>query len=160
MLKYQKIREVSDPTIGYDGDAGHDLYLPKLKIEDIKVYEGFIEIDEDHNLIMSSNARVKIPLGLRFDFREYPNTCLMITDKSGIATEKGAIALAKIIDIGYTGEAFFSVTNISTYRIKIEIKKSLVQVLHLPIIPAEWQEVDDIGERETERGNGCLGSSN
>ena len=66
---------------------------------------------------------------------------LMAANKSGIATKKGLIFTAEIVDSPYVGEIHIGVYNTSQEAQVIEAGQKLVQFIHVPIYITEPEEV-------------------
>lgn len=66
---------------------------------------------------------------------------LMAANKSGIATKKGLIFTAEIVDSPYVGEIHIGVYNTSQEAQVIEAGQRLVQFIHVPIYITEPEEI-------------------
>jgi len=113
-------------------------------------------------IILKPNEPILIPLGIKIDVLQ--NYSLNVYNKSGIASKKGLIKLAEVIDEDYTGEIFLSLVNITNNIVIIEENEKIVQLLLQPILYTEIQELENADilfkDKVTDRGEGSLGSTN
>lgn len=163
VLKFAKMYDdVIIPT-KRDGDAGYDIYA-RL---------------EQPSMIIEPHATVLIPTGLRV---WVPNGYYMQLFERGSTGSKGIGQRAGVIDSSYTGEILVPITNHSpdrlilakpnatppaglediwdNYKI-IYTNKAITQGVVLPVQNFTVLEVseEEILHRDTERGEGMLGSS-
>ena len=122
-FRFIKVREVVSPNRANPNDAGLDFYVPTdLYPEDI----------HDKNEFDSNGIK-----GLL----EPPASMLMTANKSGIATKKGLIFTAEIVDSPYVGEIHIGIYNTSQEIQVIEAGQKLVQFIHVPIYITEPEEI-------------------
>ena len=174
-FRFIKVREVVSPNRANPNDAGLDFYVPtNLTSEDIHSKNGFdsggYDLDipfSEHfvrHIALQPGHRILIPSGIK-GLLEPPASMLMAANKSGIATKKGLIFTAEIVDSPYVGEIHIGVYNTSQEAQVIEAGQKLVQFIHVPIYLTEPEEVtygefyNDASTWGT-RGNNGFGSTN
>lgn len=141
-MRYSKIREVRSPNRGTSNSAGIDFYIPT----------GF-----DQKILPGES--IMIPSGIKVDI---PNgTMLQVCNKSGIASKKGLLVGACIVDSDYQGEMHLNLWNVSNKAVILASGTKLVQMILLPILLPDLEEVleGDLFVGETERGTGGFGST-
>ena len=141
-MKYSKVREVRSPNRGTKESAGIDFYIPTGF--DQKVMPG-------ESVLIPSGIKVDIPNG----------TMLQVCNKSGIASNKGLLVGACIVDSDYQGEIHINVWNVSNKVAILQAGTKIVQMILMPILLPEVEEValEDLFTNETERGTGGFGST-
>ena len=157
-LRFIKVRDVKSPSRGNEGDAGLDFYIPEdLTLQDlVKANPQLIfhcEIPEPGKVTLEYNSnnqvqviyispftRILIPSGIK-GLLEPPASMLMAANKSGIATKKGLIFTAEIVDSPYVGEIHIGIYNTSQEIQVIEAGQKLVQFIHVPIYITEPEEI-------------------
>lgn len=142
-MKYSKIRDVKSPSRGTDFSAGIDFYVPN----------DFLTTDilPNGSLLIPSGIKVNIPHGY----------CLLGIDKSGVATKKGLILGAKLIDEDYQGEVHLHIINVSQQIQRISAGDKIAQFVLLPVSYENFVEVpfQDLYSTLTSRGEGGFGST-
>ena len=123
------------PTRAHDTDAGLDLYA---------VYRR--NVPAHGSMCFDTGVHIEIPAG-------YVG---MVKSKSGLNVKCG-ITSEGVIDAGYTGSIMVKLYNHSGNTVEIERGQKISQLVLLPIITPELEEVDDLDA--TERGNGGFGST-
>lgn len=150
-LRFTKVREVPSPSRGNAGDAGLDFYIPtnltpielmgtsvntEQRIEyDTDLAKGFISA-----IHIYPHCRVLIPSGIKL-LIEPRESMLMAANKSGIATNKGLLFTAEIVDSPYVGEVHIGVVNTSNHAVTLEAGKKAVQFIHVPVYLTEPEEI-------------------
>jgi dUTP pyrophosphatase len=136
------------PTRAHDTDAGLDLYAPRemtvpgsigvssLCLTEVKI--GSTTID--------TGVHIEIPKG-------YVG---LVKSKSGLNVKHGLTAEG-VIDCGYTGSIVVKLYNHTRKDYTFNAGDKIAQLVLLPIITPELEEVDSL--EETERGNGGFGST-
>lgn len=174
-LRFCKVREVHSPTRAYSGDAGIDFYVPNLSLEDlVKVEVNRIAfgndqllVSSDKKIIMRPGSRILIPSGIRV-LIEPSKSMLMAANKSGVATKRGLLYTAEIVDSAYTGEVHIGIFNSGSEEIELNIinhpGEKLVQFIHVPIYDTVPEEIplslyDEIASTWGNRGSKGFGSS-
>lgn len=174
-LRFTRVRDVKTPSRGNSGDAGLDFYVPvDLRVKDLtfsttdKVEVNYKDINGDLSEIVDSislppHARVLIPTGIRV-LIEPKDSMLMAANKSGIATKRGLIYTAEIVDSPYTGEIHIGILNTSDHTCTIHAGDKIMQFIHIPIIPTEPEEIsqneyEELAESWGTRGSNGFGST-
>jgi len=142
-IQVQKVREVKTPTRGTSNSAGIDLYLPADYISQP------LNIQPGDSLFIPSGIKVRIPDGY----------ALIAFNKSGVAVKQCLHVGAQVIDSDYDGEVHINVTNVSDDVQTIIPQQKIIQLILLPILLAEVEELAELPSRETQRGEGGFGST-
>lgn len=124
------------PSLAYQGDAGIDLY----SVEEVI-------IPSMENKAIGTGIKIAIPDG-------YAG---FIWDKSGLSLNSKIKTMAGVIDSGYRGEVKVVLFNLSKNDYKVEKGAKIAQLIIMPIINYELEEVDEL--EETHRGEKGFGSS-
>lgn len=140
-VKIKKLNEMAIiPTRGSKDAAGYDLYaaIP----ESIRI---------------NPHETVKVGTGLAFELPR--GTFGAIFPRSGLATKSGLrpANCIGVCDSDYRGEYIIAVHNDSNTSQIIHPGERIAQLILLPYIPMEFQEVKELSE--TERGAGGFGST-
>ena len=128
------------PTHGSKYSAGYDLYAC---------------IDKPYDI--APHSTVKIGTGLSI---EIPNGYFGgIFARSGLATKKGLRPsnCTGVIDSDYRGECIVALHNDTDEMMSIEPNERIAQLIVIPYLTIEFNEVDSL--TETERGDGGFGST-
>lgn len=169
-LRFVRIRDVKTPSRSNEGDAGLDFYMPwDLKYEDLKftgsvnVNPGFEHEPKVSLITMGPHARILIPSGIRV-LLEPRASMLTAANKSGLATKRGLVFMAQIVDSPYTGEVHIGILNTSQEWIQIQAGEKLTQFIHVPIYPSNPEEIslneyEQLAENWGTRGDKGFGSS-
>ena len=140
-INYKKLNpNAKTPTRGSEYAAGYDLYACV-----------------DNDIAINPHQTVKISTGLSF---ELPNgTFAGIFARSGLATKEGLrpANCTGICDSDYRGEYIVALHNDSENVRLVHNGDRIAQMILLPYIEMEFNEVDDL--TETERGTGGFGST-
>lgn len=150
-FRFIKVREVVSPNRANPNDAGLDFYVPtNLYPEDIHDKNEFdsngyiLDMPFNENFVrhiaLKPGHRILIPSGIK-GLLEPPASMLMAANKSGIATKKGLIFTAEIVDSPYVGEIHIGIYNTSQEIQVIEAGQKLVQFIHVPIHITEPEEI-------------------
>lgn len=174
-LRYKKIRNVKTPKRAHSTDGGFDLYVPEdLTLDTMsKMFDmtnhtlsvEFFNQDEELKTIKSFFLKpgdsILIPIGLKFNIPH--GYALIAMNKSGIATKRGLLVGACVIDESYTGEVFINLHNVSDRIQKISAGEKIIQLLMLPVNYCVLEEFEGDNEedflKKTTRGDGGFGSS-
>ncbi|MCS6788988.1 MAG: dUTP diphosphatase [Patescibacteria group bacterium] len=124
------------PSLAYQGDAGIDLYSAEEVI-----------IQSMENKAVRTGIKIAIPEG-------YAG---FIWDKSGLALNSKIKTMAGVIDSGYRGEVRVVMFNLGKTDYKVEKGVKIAQLVIMPIINYELEEVNELDE--THRGEKGFGSS-
>lgn len=123
------------PTRAHTHDAGLDLFAM-------------------HNAVIRPHERATLNTGCHF---EIPVGYVgLLTSKSGLMAKQGLTSRGTI-DAGYTGAIQVVLFNHSDKAVTIKKGEKISQLVILPIITPELEQVDSL--EETDRGNGGFGST-
>lgn len=123
-------------------------------------------ITEDETVIskieMEPHSKVLIPSGIHVNLPE--GIFLKAENKSGIASKRGLIFGASVVDHDYAGEIHINLINTSTNNVIIQAGEKIVQFVPLfqPYMKEaiEFKSLDELyKEKKSERGSGGFGSS-
>ena len=148
-LRVQRLHENAKmPVRAHPTDAGMDLFfcpppndmIPK-QIESI-----------------FPHGQAVLPTGLKI---EVPEGYMMeIKNKSGIASKRGLLVGACVVDRGYTGEIFVNLHNPSDRCQTLHAGDKIAQAVFVKITTdIKLVEAENIYDEETSRGDGALGST-
>ena len=168
-VKFLKVRDVKSPLRGTNEAAGIDFFVPNYNEQfekDFKEKNPSIKCEvnnytADMIIWLSPGERVLIPSGIHTWME--PGTALIAANKSGVATKKGLVFGAQVVDSDYAGEVHISVINTSNTFVKIETGDKLIQFIHTPVLLSPVEEVDrasyDFLHDKSQRGAGGFGST-
>lgn len=145
-INIKKLRETAKiPTRGSDLAAGYDLYADVVNDTSHKIMA--IKINSNQTLKIETGIAIEIPEG-------YFGA---IFARSGLATRQGlGLATAtSIIDSDYRGEIIIPLHNSSNKSQIISNHDRIAQLVILPYLPIEFNEVSELNT--TERGEGGFG---
>ena len=148
-IKVQKLHEDAKlPVRAHPSDAGMDLFFcPAPKPE----------LDSQIETVLPFGSSL-FPTGLKIEVPE--GYMLEIKNKSGIASKRGLIVGACVVDRGYTGEIFVNLHNITHRNQTIHAGQKIAQAVFVKIREdIEIIESENIYDKETSRGDGALGST-
>ena len=137
-----------EPTRGSEYAAGYDLYADAM-------------FDEDGNriseIIIPAHETRKIGTGLAFELPK--DTFAAIFARSGLATKHGLrpANCVGVCDADYRGEYIIMLHNHTNSVQTIEPGERIAQMILMPYIPMEFNEVNELSE--TVRGTGGFGST-
>lgn len=139
-MNTKKMRIVLDdgaymPVRGHKTDAGLDLRTPKD-----------VTVPAKGSVIVDTGVHVELP----------PNTVGMLKSKSGLNVKYG-ITSEGVIDVGYTGSIVAKLYNHSETHVILKKGNKITQLVILPIVPVELEQVSEL--MTTERGSGGFGST-
>ena len=136
------------PVRAHPTDAGMDLFFcPTPKPE----------LDSQIETVLPFGSSV-IPTGLKIEVPE--GYMLEIKNKSGIASKRGLLVGACVVDRGYTGEIFVNLHNVTHRNQTIHDGDKIAQAVFVKITTdVRLVESDNIYDEETSRGDGALGST-
>ena len=166
-LKYTRIRDVKSPVRGTSEAAGIDFFVPNYNE---KFEADFREKNPEINfavfkdvmeITLEPGQRVLIPSGIKTWMT--PGTALIAANKSGVASKKGLIFGAQVVDSDYAGEVHMSVINTSNNEVIIKTGEKLIQFIHTPVLLTPAEEVDEFMfnalHDKSQRGTGGFGST-
>lgn len=123
------------PTRAHEDDAGLDLYSQENQIVSAKE-AGYFD----------TGVHIEIPKGF----------VGMLKSKSGLNVKFGIVSEG-VIDAGYTGSIVVKLYNHSGYDYRVKRGDKISQLVILPIITPELEEVKEL--EQTSRGSGGFGST-
>ena len=141
-LKIKRLNENAIlPTRGSDGAAGMDLYACL-----------------DEPVTLEPRGLYKIPTGLAIALPD-KTTVALIFARSGLGVKHG-ISLSNavgVVDSDYRGELLVGLCNLSGEPYTLQPGERFAQLVIMPVLSMELEEVDDLGG--TGRGAGGFGST-
>lgn len=166
-IKFLKVRDVKSPVRGTNEAAGIDFFVPNFTsdflVDLIKKNPG-IEcsiLDGNLHMCIKPQHRILIPSGIHTYLT--PGTALVAANKSGVATKKGLVFAAQVVDSDYSGEVHIGVINTSDTPVVVSCGDKLIQFIHTPVLLSPLEEVDndtfDKLHDASERGAGGFGST-
>lgn len=166
-VKFLKTRDVKSPVRGTGEAAGIDFFVPNFTpdflVDLIKKNPG-IEcsiLEGNLHMCIKPQHRILIPSGIHTYLT--PGTALVAANKSGIATKKGLVFAAQVVDSDYSGEVHIGVINTSDTPVVVSCGDKLIQFIHTPVLLSPIEEVDndtfDKLHDASERGAGGFGST-
>jgi dUTP pyrophosphatase len=139
--RLRKDRSIDLPAYATEGSAGLDL---AADIEaPLKIEPGTTDL---------------IPTGLAIHLGD-PHTAALILPRSGLGHKHGLVLgnLVGLIDSDYQGELMVSCWNRSQTAFIVEPGMRIAQLVIVPVIQAEFEEVDAF--EQSDRGSGGFGST-
>ena len=148
-VRVQKLHDNAKlPVRAHPTDAGMDLFFCPTPRDDIPKQ---IESVLPHGSSL-------FPTGLKIEVPE--GYMLEIKNKSGIASKRGLLVGACVVDRGYTGEIFVNLHNPSDRTQTIHAGQKIAQAVFVKIREdIQIIESENIYDKETSRGDGALGST-
>lgn len=145
-LDYAKCNPNAITPVRANPSDGLDVFVPH-EAENIELHVG-------DNQAIGTGIKMVIPHGYG----------LFVKNKSGVAAKRSLIKGAELIDHGYKGEIFIDIHNIGTELQIIKAGDKLAQLVLMPIIPFDLNEVheDNLYNNtfvSSGRGEGALGST-
>lgn len=145
MIENIKIKKLNEKAViphrATEGSAGADLYACI-----------------DKAVIIEPNQLVKIPTGIAIEL-ENKNYAAFLFARSGLGVKYG-ITLSNgvgVVDSDYRGEICVGLCNVSDKPYTIEPNERIAQIVIMPVVCANFVEVDEL--TNTQRGDGGFGSS-
>ena len=140
-MKIKLVRKVKEPSRGTSVSAGLDFYIPD-DFKATKVWPG-------KAILIPSGVKAQVPEGY----------ALIAFNKSGIATKEGLIVGACVVDEDYEGEIHIHMINVGDKVVDIIPGQKLVQFVLLPVNYQNIEVVNELPQRQSERGEGGFGST-
>jgi len=140
-MKVQKIRNVKTPNRGTQVSAGIDFYVP----EDFET----IQLNPGQSVLIPSGIKAQVPRGY----------ALIAFNKSGVSVKQGLSVGACVVDEDYEGEIHLHMINTSDKEQVVATGQKLVQFVLVPVSYFDVEEVNELPNRNTERGSGGFGST-
>jgi len=148
-VRVQRLHENAKmPLRAHATDAGMDLFFcPTPKPE----------LTSQVETVLPFGSSV-IPTGLKIEVPE--GYMLEIKNKSGIASKRGLIVGACVVDRGYTGEIFVNLHNVTHRNQTLHDGDKIAQAVFVKVeTNVRLVETDHIYDEDTTRGDGALGST-
>jgi deoxyuridine 5'-triphosphate nucleotidohydrolase len=170
------LRKVKTPNRGTPQSAGLDFYIPEdLTVGELeKCYSNCnttlatniisytttmpegdtiesIELRPDGSLLIPTGIKVKIP----------KNHILKFENKSGVASKKGLLIGACVIDEDYQGVVHINLWNVSDTFVVIKAGEKIAQAVLYPVAldNPEIVPIEELYTETTSRGEGGFGST-
>ncbi len=148
-FRFIKVRDVKTPSRGNAGDAGLDFYIPRNLDP-----QQLIQIEANQSFVLGVNTitnfvtdiqiypggRILIPSGIK-PLIEPQESMLMAANKSGLASKKGLLYTAEIVDSPYVGEIHIGIINLSRVIQTLKVDEKATQFIHVPIYLTELEEI-------------------
>lgn len=135
------------PFRAHEGDAGWDLTFCG-KTSDEVVYIG-----PGESKLLDTGLSFFIP-------KEF---CILVRNRSGVASKKSLLVGAELVDSGYTGTVFVNLHNVGHSMRTISHGDKIAQFLIIPVPFAEMEEVNEdeynTVHSDSKRKDGALGST-
>ena len=165
-------RVIKRPNRGTGQSAGIDVYIPEFTESFIKELkdknpninsirkELYSYYFVDNAVLLGPGERLLIPSGIHVNLD--PNIVQIAFNKSGIASKRGLILGACVIDEDYMGEIHINLINTSNHIVKITSGEKIVQFIELLTYYSKLEELslDTLYPEVSERGTGGFGSTN
>ena len=151
-LKFYRMRANAKlPVRAHKTDAGMDLfYCPNGTRGASMLDNGEYWLSARSSNLVSTGLKTEIPEGYMLE----------IKNKSGIASKRGLLVGACVVDRGYTGEIFVNLHNPSDRCQTLHAGDKIAQAVFVKITTdIELVEAENIYDEETSRGEGALGST-
>ena len=164
-IRFNKIRNVKNPSSAYEFAAATDFFCPEY---DSTFYKDLVNKNPNRDyydcsispncdsmsIVIAPNGRINIPSGIRVIIDD-PNMCLLAVNKSGIAANKGLVLGACLVDADYRGEIGVIMINLSDEPFVINDGERIAQMVIARHEQPELVAVEVLDE--TERGEGGFG---
>ncbi|MCF7872277.1 dUTP diphosphatase [Candidatus Woesearchaeota archaeon] len=121
----------------------------------VRENDAAMDIHSIESYILKPGERKAFKTGISIAFP--PGNVIVVKDRSGLAAKYGITTLAGVIDSDYRGEYLVVLLNTSEETIKIEKGERIAQLLMLPIVRPEIEEVKEL--TASKRGESGFGSS-
>ena len=138
---------------------------PKLTIDVSDTNPTMFKVDDELGVKyypLAPMGRINIPSGVYCKMEE-PGRALIVANKSGVASKKGLVFGAQVVDYEYQGEIHLNVINTSPKTVRIYEGMKLLQFIETPIFTSEIEEAEDLPalypDGETSRADGGFGST-
>lgn len=135
-MKVIKTRNVKTPSRGTSKSAGIDFFTP----------------NDMERVSLAPNESALIPSGIKAQVPE--GYALIAFNKSGVATKKGLIVGACVVDEDYELEIHLHVINASRGFVEILPGEKLVQFVLVPVNYSDIREVEEFSKRHSDRIGG------
>jgi dUTP pyrophosphatase len=140
-MNIQKTRNVKTPSRGTSLSAGIDFYVPE-DFQETTVHPG-------ESVLIPSGIRAHVPSGY----------ALIAFNKSGVATKQNLSVGACVVDEDYEGEIHLHLTNVGRSHTTVKPGQKLTQFILIPVSYMDVHVLEELPDRNTERGAGGFGST-
>ena len=137
----KKLLDVKTPNRGTSKSAGIDFFTP----------------NDMEKIVLGPNESALIPTGIQAQVPE--GHALIAFNKSGVATKKGLVVGACVVDEDYEGIIHIHMINVSKSNVEILPGEKLTQFILIPVNYETVQAVDSFPERQSQRGDKGFGST-
>jgi len=165
-------RTITPPSRGTSQSAGVDVYVPEFTDEFIaELKEKNPNINSirpdcysyyylETAVLIGPGERFLIPSGIHVNLD--PDIVQIAFNKSGIASKKGLVLGACVIDSDYQGEIHINIINTSNHIVKISQGEKIVQFIELLTGYSKLEQLplEELYDKKSERGGGGFGSTN
>ena len=151
-VKFYRLRvNAKLPVRAHRTDAGMDLfYCPNGNRGASMLDNGDYWLSARSSNLVSTGLKTEIPEGYMLE----------IKNKSGIASKRGLLVGACVVDRGYTGEIFVNLHNVTHRNQTLHDGDKIAQAVFVKVTTeVDLVESEDIYDKETSRGEGALGST-
>ncbi len=149
-LMYAKTKETRNPERGTGLSAGLDFFIPS-------------EWNDGNEFTINSGKNIVIPMGIHINLVSsgLENFMMMFENKSGVATKRGLLVGAKVIDADYQGELMVNIHNPSDSDQTIKPNDKIIQGILIPVQYSTPKMLDfnALYPEVSERGEGRFGST-
>lgn len=136
-LKFKRLTDTAKiPAYAHAGDSGMDICA-------------------DENVVLRPRTCLKISTGISAVIPDGYE--LQVRPRSGLAS-RGVVAAFGTVDCGYRGEIGVSLYNHTDGKVIVAKGDRIAQLVIAPVVRADIEETDDLGEA-TERGTNGFGST-
>jgi len=148
-VRVQKLHaEAKMPVRAHDTDAGMDLFF--CPAPNSLIPEQSESVTPHGSSVLPTGLKIEVPEGYMLE----------IKNKSGIASKRGLLVGACVVDRGYTGEIFVNLHNPSDRCQTLHAGDKIAQAVFVKITTdLVLVEAESIYDSETSRGDGALGST-
>ena len=141
IMKIYKVREVKTPTRAHSNDAGIDLHVPEDFLPQV--------LEPGQSVLIPSGVKARVPEG----------HALIAFNKSGVATKQNLSVGASVVDEDYEGEIHLHLINVGRSHTTIKPGQKLTQFILIPVSYMDVHVLEELPDRNTERGDGGFGST-
>jgi dUTP pyrophosphatase len=124
------------PTYAHPGDVGMDMYSTE-------------------SYVLKPGERKIFFTGFALEFEV--GYAAIVKDKSGLPKNAGIHTMGGVYDAGYRGEYNVNLINLGQEEYEIKKGDKIAQLVILPVVIADLEEVDSLNE--SSRGEGRFGST-
>ena len=147
-MKQQVQLKILDPRLG------ESIPLPNYATEGSAGLDLRSCLTED--VVIRPSETILIPTGFSINMRNSELAATLVP-RSGLGHKKGIVLgnLVGLIDSDYQGQIFISCWNRSEEPYKMSVGERIAQMVFLPVVQVEFEQVDTF--TETSRGGGGFG---